>query len=828
MTSKEDEIKIGKKYKHQIEEKRIFELWQKEGLYRFKLDDDRPVFTIDTPPPYTNAPWHMGGAIHYSQIDMIARTMRMKNYRVLFPMGLDRNGLPIETQTEKENKISMHEVPREKFLEMCKALLDRYGSQILDLTFKLGLSCNSFEWDEVYKTDEEKYRALTQATFIELWKKNLIYEDDRPNIWDTKLQTTIADAEVTYKDAQHALYDIAFKVKETGEEFIISTTRPELIPSIGMVIYNPKDDRYRHLNLKTAIAPLFNIEVPIYEHPQADMNFGSGIMMICSFGDMADVRLFREYKIEPRYSIGPDGRMTENAGKYKGMTVKQARKAIVEDLKKGGFIRGEKMVNYRQPISERSKTEIEFIGMKEYYLKQVRFVKTLRKYADKMQFHPPHAKQIWLDWLDSISMDWPISRRRYYGTEVPVWYCKSCGEPHLPEPGKYYQPWKDKAPFEKCKKCGATEFRGDERTFDTWMDSSISAIYTLLHPHNQRNDEFFNEMLEKRDYISDLRPQGKDIVRTWLHYSMLRAEQLYKRPAFKHAWISGHVVTETGEKMSKSKGNIVKPEPVIEQFGGDALRLFGALEASHGSDVRFSIERLRGTAKFLNKLFNIAKFVSGFPMVQEGDEYELLAADKWIMNELNAALQKAMKGYEVFDFHIPARELKGFIKDLFASQYIELVKSRAYNRENKFTTAQANGARKTLYDVLNKVLRAYAPIIPFLTDYLYRAIWKKSVHTELFPEYQEPDKEMHILTQYLLEYNSLIWSLKKQAGKSLKDKIKEVHIPVALRDFKDDLVAMHNIEKPIITIDGKLEFSRPMEDLILYTAKIDDNTDAKS
>ncbi len=790
----------AKKYNATEREKEIFKKWQEEQLYRFHKDTEKPIFTIDTPPPYTNAPWHMGGAIHYSQIDMIARTMRMKGYEVLFPMGLDRNGLPIEIQAEKEFKIRMHEVPREKFLQMCKDLLDKHGSSILNVCYDLGLSCDSFEWDEVYKTDEEKYRALTQTTFIELWKKGLIYEDDRPNIWDPVLQTTIADAEVEYKESMHTLYDIAFQVKETGEEIIISTTRPELIPAIGLVIFNPSDDRYQHLEGKTAKIPLFNIEVPIKAHPQADMEFGSGLVMICSFGDMTDVRIFRELEIPPRYVINPDGTMNKNAGPYEGMKVEEARKAIAEELEKQGFIKNKKQVPYRQPISERSKAPIEFIGMKEYYLKQVDFLDKLRGYANTMKFHPDHSRQIWIDWLNRITVDWPISRRRYYGTEVPVWYCVKCGAPHVPEPGKYYRPWKEKAPFDKCQKCGHSEFKGDERTFDTWMDSSISALYTLMHPHNERDDEFFEKMRKERpDYIADIRPQGKDIVRTWLHYSMLRIEQLYGIQCFDHAWISGHVVAETGEKMSKSKGNVVRPEPMLKRYGGDALRFFGALEASHGSDVRFSESRLAGTAKFLNKLYNLARFISMLPEPKEEDEAELLGADRWIMEEFQRTWVRAMKGYEDLNFHIPARELRAFTWDLFAAHYVELVKNRAYNRDGKFTEAQANGARKTLYGLLDLILRGLAPIAPFITDYIYRELWGKSIHTQLFPEVPEPTGEHTEIATYLIEFNSLVWKMKKESGKSLRDPIAFATIPRSLEPIIQDLIPMHSIEKYEIT-----------------------------
>jgi len=299
-----------KTYNPQKQDILLFETWQKEKLFSFNKKSGKPIYCIDTPPPYANAPWHMGGAIHYSGIDMIARFMRMNGYEVLFPMCLDRNGLPIEVQAEREFNVSMHDVPREEFLGICKHILDRVGDQILHVCRILGFSNNSFEWEEVYKTDQEQYRALTQATFIKLFKDGLIYEDNRPNNYCTRCKTTIADNEIDYKTGSHILYDVKFKVKETDEELIISTSRPELIPAIGVVIYNPKDDRYKHLEGKTAISPLFEDEIPIIAHHYAKMEFGTGIMMVCAYGDSSDVQIFRELKLSPKTVITTEGKLS--------------------------------------------------------------------------------------------------------------------------------------------------------------------------------------------------------------------------------------------------------------------------------------------------------------------------------------------------------------------------------------------------------------------------------------------------------------------------------------------------------------------------------------
>lgn len=398
-------------------------------------------------------------------------------------------------------------------------------------------------------------------------------------------------------------------------------------------------------------------------------------------------------------------------------------------------------------------------------------------------------KQIWLDWLDKISMDWPISRRRFYGTEIPIWYCNQCKHPMVPKPGKYYQPWKDDPPFGACEKCKNTSFTGDVRTMDTWMDSSISALYIMKYPNNKLHDSLIDKT--NNGYLVNIRAQGKDIVRTWLHYSMLRIHQLYDIPAFEHAWISGHVVHDSGEKMSKSKGNVTAPEPILDRYGGDALRLFGTMEASSGSDIRFSEERLRGGAKFLNKLYNIARFISSFP--EPDNSFELTDTDKWILTELDKVIDSAMSGYREFDFHPAARTIRNFTVDKFASHYMEMVKNRAYNRDGLFSSELMNSARITLHRVLDTILKLMAPITPFITDFIYRELNERSIHLELFPQTSGIDQFDPEIAEMIMEFNRQIWKSKKDNNMSLRDPIEGIELVEALKPFEIDLVAMHNI-----------------------------------
>jgi len=764
-------------------EEELIAKWEEEGIYRFNKETKKPIFSIDTPPPYASGTPHVGFAVHYSQIDMIARYMRMKGFEVLFPMGIDRNGLPVEVQVEKLYNIRMYETPREEFLNLCRKLLDKYEKEILEISKRLGFSMNSLDPKEVYRTDSPEYRAITQATFIELFKRGLIYEDERANNWCPRCRTTLADAEVEYREEETLLVYIKFKVKETDEELIIATTRPELLAGCAAILVHPEDDRYKHLHGKHAIVPIYKKEVPIIPHHEAKPEFGTGAMMLCSFGDYTDVRLFRELGLEPIKVITEEGTLSELAGKYKGLPVKKAREQIINDLKALGLVIKEEIIKHKVPICWRCKTAIEFIVMKEWYLKQLDFVDGLKKISEEIKFFPPENKSILDNWLSSIATDWPISRRRYYGTEIPLWYCENCGYIIVPEPGKYYIPWKDKPPINKCPKCSSEKFRGEKRTFDTWFDSSISALYVSGY---MRDENLF-----KKAFPVSLRPQGKEIVRTWLYYTLLRVYQLTGKPAFKYVWISGLVMDEQGRKMSKSAGNIIYPKPLIEKYGADALRLFGACEAMLGSDIRFSERKVEGMAKFIQKLYSIARFVSMFPEPNY-EETDLLLTDRWILAEANKTIEIVKEHYERLDF-FGANFVKTFAWELFADHYIELVKSRASG--NLVDERKQKGAWWTLHQVLKIILKLLAPVTPFITDYIYRKLYGKTIHLEEFPEPSRYDKELLNYTKLITEVNSLIWKAKKDKGLSLKHPVKKLYLPEELKGFEIDLRGMHKVKE---------------------------------
>ena len=780
------EPKIKDKSWNPAVEQIIQKKWEETDIYKFSIKKEKEAFVIDTPPPYPSGrPWHIGAAAHYAQIDMIARTARMMGYNVMFPIGIDRNGLPVEIYTEKKYKVRMRQMDREKFLDLCRVALDDLEAEMIQIMKNMGLSGN---FEEYYRTDSDEFRALTQSTFIELWKRELVYLANRPNNYCPDCGTTIADAEIIYEYIPTKLIYMNFKVRETNENIIIASTRPELLFACQSIIVNPEDERYLGLQGKHAILPLFDREVEILPHHSAKPEFGSGAVMVCSYGDQNDVQIFRELGLKEIVALNSNGVTTSAAGPYSNLRVNQARIRIIEDLKNAGLLLKEENIIHRTPLCERSKTPIEIIPLQDYFVKQLNFIPKLKELTMKIKFHPETHKQILLNWIDSVAIDWPVSRRRFYGTEIPIWYCNNCKTPNLPKPGKYYRPWKEKPPFERCNKCGNTEFIGEDRTFDTWMDSSITPLFITKYKRDQE--------LYKHSYPTKIRPQAKDIVRTWLYYTMLRCYQLTGQLAWSDAWIMGYGVDEKGEKMSKSKGNVIDPFPIVHRYGADTFRFWSASEANLGQDFRCSEQRILSSQKFLSKLWNLGRFLSSFDFISEAP-HELSASDKWILAELSNLVEECEKGYEDFNFFIPANAIREFTWGLFASHYVEMVKGRVYDIND---SVGQKSAIFTLHKCLSTILKLLAPLCPFITEELWTKIYSmQSIHLQCLPQAQKYYLEMRKSTQYITEFNSRVWNKKKQTisrktGKplSLKDSI-DITVPIELDAFKKDLCIMHNL-----------------------------------
>ena len=699
-------------------EKRIQEAHSADSVsyskrYAFNPGSGKEIFVIDTPPPYPSGTWHIGAVAQYSMIDVIARSQRLLGKEVYFPWGVDRNGINIEFTVEKNTKRKMKTYDRAEFLKLCEETIETFTQAMRKTARRVGLSC---DYDREYLTDSPAYRAVTQSIFIELFKKGSIIEDLRPNIYDPVEGTTIADAEVERLSRKTRLVDVKWTCDD-GTEIVISTTRPELICACGVVVVHPDDARYSHLVGKTIQLPLpvegRSTSVEIKTHASVKSDFGSGVLMVCSFGDQNDVAVFRELGLTPFQAINLEGKLTELAGPFAGMKVYDARNAAIEHLEESG-----KLVNVVEreqeiPVSERGKNPVEIILLKEWYVQQTDAQDRMREHIEEIEFHPLRNKQFLLDWMDNISIDWPISRRRWYHTEIPIWYSEDGAKIVVPPTGTYVQPWCQSPPegsqvlsrdtreelgsFESLKSELGT-LVGEEKVFDTWMDSSNSNLFVSGYLNQP-------EVFEKA-FPTALRPQGKEIVRTWLYYTLLKSNLLLDKPGFKHVWIDGLGMDPWGRKMSKSLGNGIDADSVLEcgaggrtgswkvkgpektvslranKIGSECFRLWKACDAQVGDDFHINPEEIeKKYFGVLTKLFNVARFASQFQIPEdlETTPENLAIEDKWILAEFSATMDVVQTAWENLDIYTATQALKTFGTGVLPSHYLEMVKSRLYD-----------------------------------------------------------------------------------------------------------------------------------------------------
>lgn len=776
-------------------EELLVSLWEKEGLFRFKYINGNPTLIIDTPPPYISGKPHVGQVAHYVQIDMVARAYRMLGYNVLVPFYADRNGLPVEVFIERVYGVNPHEVAktvegREKFLQLCKKHLDDVESEFIKVWRKLG--CIFEYWRE--GTDSEEYRRITQSSFIELWRKGYIYEAERPVIWCPRCRTSLAEAEVEYKKEHAELYYIVFHTVD-GEPINIATTRPELLGACVAVAYHPDDVRYKHLKDRKILVPLYNYAVDAVEHKSVDPLFGTGLMMICSYGDQADVRIIRELGLKTRLVVREDGTVNDGVNILVDLRVKEARNRIIDLLMNRGLLARIDRIERSVPVCWRCGTPVEFIHTREFFLKQLEYRDALKEVIKNSKFIPEEHRKKLLDWIDSITMDWPISKTRYYATELPVWRCRSCGQILVPEPNRYYRPWKESSPWDSCPNCGASReyIVGETKVFDTWFDSSISVLYAA---GISRYPQVFEMYIGNR--ARALRPQGYEIIRTWLYYSLLRIYQLYGKCAFDYVRINGMGLDEKGEAMHKSKGNVVYPEPYIERYGADAFRFWSAAAAKLGSDYRFSEQLLRTGALFVTKLINIARFISAVPLTTSIEIDKIYPLDLAILNRMNDVIEDVRKSYEEMDFYRPAHTLYHFIWDEVADNYIEMVKPRIYDMEGAFSDDEKRSAWFTLHTLLKNALLLLAPILPFVTDHIWRKMYRESsIHFEVLPKPLDvPRTELREMLPHLYNLNSLVWKYKKSVNIRLTEELNGIlYVPENLSLFARDIRYLHRVRE---------------------------------
>ena len=805
-------------------EKRIQEEHYGESYntrYSFNPTSKKEIFVIDTPPPYPSGTWHIGAVAQYSMIDVIARSQRLLGKEVYFPWGVDRNGINIEFTVEKKTGKKMRTFERGEFIDICKETIEEYTQAMRETAFRVGLSC-SFENE--YLTDSPEYRSVTQSIFVDLFKQGNIVEDLRPNIYDPVEGTTIADAEVQRISRSTKLCDVIWET-EDGEKVIITTTRPELICACGIVLVHPEDSRYSHLIGKEINLPLpvdgRSNKVLIKSHHSVKMEFGSGVLMVCSFGDQNDVSVFRELGIDPFVAINLKGEMTEISGPLSGLAVIEARKKAIEILDKQNKLSSIKDHEQEIPVSERGNNPVEIILLKEWYVKQTHTLERMNELVSDINFIPPRNKQFLDDWMQNISIDWPISRRRWYHTEVPIWYSADGSKVVVPPSGSYVQPWRDSPPEgsevldrESKENLGLYEemidqigeLSGEQKVFDTWMDSSNSNLFVSGYGKDQE--------LFERAFPTSLRPQGKEIVRTWLYYTLLKSTLLLDKPGFSNVWIDGLGMDPWGRKMSKSLGNGIDANSVLDcgmggrtgswkikgtegkqvhlkanKIGSECFRLWKACDAQVGDDFHINPEEIE--AKYfgiLTKIFNVARFASQFDVPTDLDNVpsDLQPEDQWILSEFGQTMSKVEESWKNIDIYNAAQTIKNFSTGVFPSHWLEMVKSRLYDGDEV--------ASWTLHRIVRDILTSLSPICPFFTHYLSTTLYNQSsVDVRQFPDVMPIVSELLDLTPLLIEFNSNVWKIKKDAGISLNTEISDVSIPERLHILEKSLIRMHRI-----------------------------------
>ncbi len=767
---------MEKEYNAQKVEEKWVANWKDEMFY-FDWNSKKPHYIIDTPPPYPTGSFHIGNTLNWCYIDFIARYKRMKGYEVMFPQGWDCHGLPTEVKVEEIYGIKKNDVPREKFRELCVKFTEENIEKMRKTMKRLGFS---IDWSKEYITMYPEYYTKTQLSFVRMYKKGLIYRAEHPVIHCPRCETTIALAEIEYQEGKTKLNYIKF-----DENVIIATTRPELIPACVAIAVHPEDERYRDLIGKTVKVPVTNHEVKIIADEEVDPNYGTGIVMICTFGDRQDVKWWKKHKLELRDVLTRDGRLNEKAGKYKGLTIKEAREKIIEDLKKEGRLLKQEEVVHNVGVCWRCKTPIEIVPEKQWFVK-IDKEKILRE-AKRIRWVPEHMYSRLEGWVKSMEWDWVISRQRVFATPIPVWYCKKCGEIIVAkEEWLPVDPTKD-SPKDPCPKCGSTEFIGEDDVLDTWMDSSITPLIITGWP-------------EIREYPVHLRPQGHDIIRTWAFYTILRSLALVNEIPWREIVINGMVLGEDGRKMSKSLGNIISPEEVIEKYGADALRQWAAIGGVVGSDVIFSWKEILAASRFQQKFWSILRFamphLKDYKPKEEDREF-LRDTDRWILSKLNRLIEDVDRAMDSYSFDEALKAIRSFTWYELADNYIELVKNRLYSGDEK----EKRAARYTLHKILDTLIRLLAPITPFLSEECWSIFsGEGSVHQQSYPVADKSliDEKAEMRGELIKRIVGEIRKFKHDNGLALNAPLKRVSIYTPEKIDTRDIAGAVNAEVELL------------------------------
>ena len=745
--------------------------WLSEGTYKFNPDTTRgQVYSIDTPPPTASGSLHVGHMFSFTQTDVQARYMRMTGKNVFYPMGWDDNGLPTERRVQNyygvrcdpaipynadyrppaqpaKNQRDFDVVSRQNFIELCEELAVEDEKVFENLFQTLGLSV---DWDLTYRTIDDTSRAVSQRAFLANLAAGDAYMAEAPTLWDVTFRTAVAQAELEDREVPGAYYRYPF-FTEDGEKIFIETTRPELLAACAALVANPDDERYQPLFGKTVTSPLFGVELEVKAHPLAKADKGSGIAMVCTFGDLTDVTWWRELQLPTRAIMGRDGRIiaetpewiTSEAGKeayaaIAGKTAFSAKEAVVELLKDADLLDGEpKKITHPVNFFEKGDKPLEVVTSRQWYIRNGGRDEDRRERligrGKEIDFHPSFMRSRYENWIAGLNGDWLVSRQRFFGVPIPVWYPldghgnPDYDNPIIPSDGMLpVDPAADAAPgFEETQRDQPNGFTGDADVLDTWATSSLTP---QIVGGWSRDEDLFAKV-----YPFDLRPQGHDIIRTWLFSSAVRADALQKSAPWKHAAISGWILDPDRKKMSKSKGNVVVPTDVLNEYGSDAVRYWAA-SARLGADTAYEIAQMKIGRRLAIKLLNASKFVLNLGATENsvlsGDLSVLTnPLDRALLAQLADVVAQSTKAFENYDYARALQLTESFFWQ-FTDDYVELIKDRAYGAAGEAEQASVLAALATTLDAL---LRLFAPFLPFATEEVWSWWRTGSVHRAAWP-----------------------------------------------------------------------------------------------
>ena len=788
-------------------------IWNEADIYKWDSTKSREeIFSIDTPPPTVSGELHMGHVFSYTQADFIARFQRMMGKSVFYPVGFDDNGLPTERLVEKVKKIRAKDLNRQEFIKVCEEVVLEAEEKFRNTYKSLGLS---FDWEQEYQTISSKSRKLSQMSFIDLYNKHKIIRKFGPSFWDVKDQTAIAQAENVDKEQSGILNDIKFKTV-SGEEIIIATTRPEMLPACVAIFYHPNDDRYKHLKNTKAVIPFFNNQVPILPDEDVDQEKGTGLVMCCTFGDIQDIEWWRKHKLNTVESIDLYGKM-KNAGFLDGLKIKEARELIIEKLKLEQLLLNQTEVIQNVKCAERSGGILEIIPTYQWYIEVLPYKRDLHKKNDECNWHPKFMKDRLTSWIDGLNQDWCISRQRYFGVPFPVWYSKRKGEE-----GKILVANIDKLPVDPYVDLpdGYTrqEVEPETDVMDTW---ATSAITPQLSSQGISDDFMLDKERHNKLFPYDLRPQAHEIIRTWAFGTLVKSFFHQDSIPWKNLMISGWCLASDKSKMSKSKGNVVTPEKLIKDQGADVIR-YWASSSKLGMDIVYSDQIFKIGKKLITKLWNAGKFVDSHihaleksidslkDDISNGDIFCDL--DLWIISNLYKVIENSTNSFKNYEYCDARVFVENFFWKDFCDNYLELVKTRVYDEENKHPKEKKSAAL-TLNYVFNTLLKLFAPYMPHVTEEINSILYGKNNEMvnkiNMWPKLENfsySNKSLNIGV-HVLNILELVRKYKSMNELSLRAEIDEIHFsgeeiePSALLDLKNacnckKIIYKENIEQP--------------------------------